>query len=349
MMWNYLVSGLLTGSAILLHDGNPSYPGMHTLWEFCEKERMTFFGTSPPYISSCIKSGINPKENFDLKTLEGLVCAGSPLSSEGFRWVYENVKEDVWLSSISGGTDVCTAFVGGCPILPVKAGRIQCRCLGAKVEAFNENGEPVYDETGELVLTEPMPSMPIFFWNDFGNKRYLESYFSLYPGVWRHGDWISIALDGSCFIYGRSDATIKRMGVRLGSSEIYKVVESLPEVLDSLVVSIEFLGDKSLMPLFVVLKEGAFLDDSLASRIRQIIRTELSPRFVPDEIVAVPEIPMTLNGKKAEVPVKKILLGTPSPKAVNPDSLKNPHAMEFFESFSLKLRRRAHTGNESAR
>jgi acetoacetyl-CoA synthetase len=340
MMWNYLVSGLLMGASVMLYEGSPSYPSFDALWRFCEKERVTFFGTSAAYVAGCIKSGIRPKEGFNLKALRGIGSTGSPLTIEGFRWVYQNVKKDLWLSSISGGTDVCTAFVGGCPILPVREGEIQCRCLGAKVEAFNEDGKQVYNETGELVITEPMPSMPLFFWNDRGNKKYFESYFSAYPGVWRHGDWISIARDGSCIIYGRSDATIKRMGVRIGSSEIYKTVESIPEVLDSLVVSLEYLGKESFMPLFVVLRDGCSLDDSLRDKIAEKVRADLSPRFVPDEIIAVSEIPKTLNGKKPEVPIRRILLGTPSLKAVNPDSLKNPQAMEFFESFAVKIRKK---------
>ncbi len=339
MMWNYLVSGLLLGATIMLYEGSPGYPSIDdALWKFCEEEEMTFFGTSASYISSCMKSGIRPKETHMLKGLKAMGSTGSPLSSDGFRWVYENVKDDLWLASMSGGTDLCTPLVGGCPLLPVRAGEIQCRCLGAKVESFNEEGKGVYGEEGELVVTEPMPSMPVFFWNDRENQRYLESYFNVYPGVWRHGDWIKIGSDGSCIIYGRSDATIKRMGVRIGSSEIYKVVESIPEVLDSLVVSLEYLGEKSFMPLFVVPREGCLLDDSLRSMIREKVRTNLSPRFVPDEIVAVPEIPKTLNGKKAEVPIRKILLGTSAVKVLNPESLMNPQAIEFFERFSIKLR-----------
>ncbi len=340
MMWNYLVSGLLLGSTIMLYDGSPAHPNMRVLWDFCEEERMTYFGTSAAYISACMKSGIRPREDLPLKELRGIGSTGSPLSSDGFDWVYANVKDDLWLSSMSGGTDLCTAFVAGCPILPVKSGTIQCRCLGAKVESFDEDGKPVYGKTGELVLTEPMPSMPVFFWNDRKNRRYVESYFSVYPGVWRHGDWIRVNRDGSCVIYGRSDATIKRMGVRIGSSEIYKVVESIPEVVDSLVVSLEYLGEKTYMPLFVVLKGGHDLNGPLISRIKERVRRDLSPRFVPDDVIAVPEIPFTLNGKKLEVPIRKILLGSQPSRVLNPDSLKNPGAIEFFENFSVALRAR---------
>lgn len=340
MMWNYLVSGLLVGASVILYDGSAAYPNMDVLWDLCERTGMTFFGTSAAYISACMKSGIGPGERFNLRSLRGIGSTGSPLSAESFLWVYRNVKRDLWLSSMSGGTDMCTAFVGGCPLLPVRAGEIQCRSLGARVQAFDEKGKAVYGETGELVITEPMPCMPIFFWNDRRHRRYLESYFNVYPGLWRHGDWIRIGDDGGCVIFGRSDATIKRMGVRMGSSEIYKVVESIPEVVDSLVFSLDYLGNQSYMPLFVALKPGRNLNDSLISRIKKRVRRDLSPRFVPDEVIAVPEIPMTLNGKKPEVPIRKILLGLPPSRALNPDSLKNPSAIEFFENFSVALNAR---------
>lgn len=340
MMWNYLVSGLLVGASVILYDGSAAYPNIDVLWDLCERTGMTFFGTSAAYISACMKSGIRPGARFNLRSLRGIGSTGSPLSAESFVWVYKNVKHDLWLASMSGGTDMCTAFVGGCPLLPVRAGEIQCRCLGARVQAFDEEGKAVYGKTGELVITEPMPCMPLFFWNDRLNARYVESYFNVYPGLWRHGDWIRIRKDGGCVIFGRSDATIKRMGVRIGSSEIYKVVESVPEVIDSLVVSLEYLGSQSYMPLFVVLKDGRNLSDSLISRIKKRIRRDLSPRFVPDDVIAVPEIPTTLNGKKPEVPIRKILLGSPPSRALNPDSLKNPGAIEFFQNFSVALNAR---------
>ncbi|MFO7274568.1 MAG: acetoacetate--CoA ligase [Bacillota bacterium] len=338
MMWNFLIGGLLVGSTILLYDGSPGYPDMNTLWRFAEETRMTLFGTSAAYISACMKAGVEPGRDFDLSALKSIGSTGSPLSPEGFLWVYDRVKQDLWLASVSGGTDLCTAFVGGCPLLPVYAGELQCRCLGADVQAFDEQGRPVIDEVGELVIVQPMPSMPLFFWNDPGDRRYRESYFEMYPGVWRHGDWIKITSRGSAVIYGRSDSTINRMGVRMGTSEIYRVVEDVPEVVDSLVVDVELPGRGPYMPLFVVLREGVELDDALRDRIRQRIRTALSPRHVPDDIVAVPEVPRTLNGKKLEVPIKKLLLGVPREKAVNPDSMSNPHSLRFFEEFARQLR-----------
>jgi acetoacetyl-CoA synthetase len=337
MMWPYLVSGLLVGAEIILYDGSPSFPDANALWSLAEKAGMTFFGTSAAYIAFCMKSRLNPSQDFDLEELKGIGSTGSPLSSDGFRWVYGHVKKDLWLASISGGTDLCTAFVGGCYILPVRAGEIQCICLGAKVEAFNERGRSVLNEMGELVITEPMPSMPIYFWNDEGDKRYLESYFETFPGVWRHGDWIKIDEDGSCVIYGRSDATIKRFGVRIGTSEIYSVVESMQEIAEGLVVDLEFLGGRSHMPLFVVLKKGIALNGELRARIKSKIREELSPRFIPDEIYSVHEIPKTLNGKKLEVPVRRILLGLSPEKAFNPDSLSNPNSMKFFMRLAKKM------------
>ncbi|MEM3185540.1 MAG: acetoacetate--CoA ligase [Conexivisphaerales archaeon] len=336
MMWNYLASGLLGNSTILLYDGSPSYPDMNSLWEFAEKSGITFFGTSAAYINSCMKAAISPKQSFNLDKLRGIGSTGSPLSVEGFEWVYRNVKDDVWLASISGGTDMCTAFVGGCNLLPVYPGEIQCRYLGAKVESYDEKGEPRVDSVGELVITEPMPSMPVFFWNDPDGKKYFESYFSFYPGVWRHGDWIKITGKGTCIIYGRSDATIKKMGVRLGSSEIYRAVESLPEVVDSLVVDLEGLGQISYMPLFLVLRPGLDLTDSLKEKVRQKIRVEVSPRFLPDDIFVLDDIPKTLNGKKLEIPVKKILLGEKPEDAINLGSVSNPGSLSQVEEIARK-------------
>ncbi|MFS8535250.1 MAG: acetoacetate--CoA ligase [Limnochordales bacterium] len=337
MMWNFLVSGLLLGITIVLYDGNPGYPSMEALWQLAEATRMTCFGTSAAYIAACMKAGIEPRRSFSLEALTQVGSTGSPLPPEGFAWVYRNVKEDLHLASISGGTDVCTAFVGGVPLLPVRAGEIQCRALGAKVEAYDEHGRPVVDQVGELVLTRPMPSMPLFFWNDPDGRRYLESYFATYPGVWRHGDWVKITSRGSCVIYGRSDATINRGGVRMGTSEIYQAVESLPEIADSLVVDMEGLGGRSFMALFVVLREGCVLDEALEGRIRQRLREDVSPRHVPDAIFPVPEIPRTLNGKKLEVPVRKILLGTPPEQAVNPGSMANPESLAPFVQLARQL------------
>ena len=338
MMWNILVGGLLVGTTILLYDGSPAYPTLNMLWKLAQESGMTFFGTSAGYITSCMKAGLEPGTTYDLSKLRALGSTGSPLPPEGFGWVYEHVKRDIWLASISGGTDVCSAFVGGSVLLPVYAGELQCRALGAKVEAFDEQGHPVINEVGELVLTEPLPSMPLYFWNDPGNTRYQESYFDVYPGVWRHGDWIKITPRGTAIIYGRSDSTINRQGIRMGSSEIYRVVEALPEVLDSLIVGVELPGGKYYLPLFVVLREGVELDDALKAKIKQQLRTNVSPHHVPDEIIAIEEVPRTLSGKKLEVPVKKLLMGMPIEKAISMDALNNPQAMEYFIEFAQKMR-----------
>jgi acetoacetyl-CoA synthetase len=343
MMWNILVGGLLVGATIILYDGSPVYPDKNVLWELAEQTEMTFFGASAAYLTLCMKEGLSPGKRFDLRRLKGVGSTGSPLSAEGFRWVYEQVKPDLHLSSSSGGTDVCTAFVGGCPILPVYAGQIQCRCLGVKAEAFDDDGRPVVGEMGELVITEPMPSMPLFFWNDPGDARYRESYFSMFPGVWRHGDWIKINADGQCVIYGRSDSTINRHGVRMGTSEIYRALESMDEIADSLVADLELLGHDSGLLLFVVMREGAVLDTSLKERIKEKIRREVSPRHVPDAIYEIREVPRTLNGKKIEVPIRKILLGFPLDKAVNLDALSNPESIHYF----VDLAERRKQGSES--
>lgn len=330
VMWNILVGGLLLGSTVALYDGSPTYPDMNGLWDLAEKTGMTVLGTSPAYIMSCMRAGMAPGETNDLSKLRAVGSTGSPLPPEGFQWIYERVKKNLWLSSVSGGTDVCSAFVGGCPLLPLHAGEMQCRCLGVKVEAFDEGGRPVVDQVGELVVTEPMPSMPLFFWNDSGDRHYRESYFEMYPGVWRQGDWIKITSRGSAIIYGRSDSTINRKGIRIGTSEIYGVVERMPEIFDSLVIGVELPGGEYYMPLFVVLKAGIEMTDSLRARISESIRRDLTPRHVPDEILVVPEVPRTLNGKKLEMPVKKILMGMPVEKAVNLDSMRNPAAIEYF-------------------
>jgi acetoacetyl-CoA synthetase len=337
MMWNIVAAGLLTGATALLYDGNPGHPDMNVLWEFAEQTGMTNFGTSASYLTSCTKADMEPGRNFALSSLKAIGSTGSPLPPVGFEWVYEHVKRDLWLYSTSGGTDLCTAFVGGVPLLPVRAGELQARSLGAKIEAFDENGNSVIDEVGELVITEPMPSMPIYFWNDPEGERYWESYFDVYPGVWRHGDWIKVKQDGACVIYGRSDSTINRGGIRMGTSEIYSAVEKVEEVQDSLVVDVPREGVSSYMPLFVVLEEGTELDDDLMGRIKQSIRENTSPRHVPNEIFAVPDIPKTLNGKKLEVPVKKILSGTPPEKAASKDSLSNPESLDRFAELAEKI------------
>ncbi len=337
MMWNIVVASLLGGATALLYDGNPGHPDMNTLWRFAEETGMNVFGTSAAYITACMKAGIEPGRDFDLSSLKAIGSTGSPLSPEGFVWAYEHVKRDHWLFSTSGGTDLCTAFVGGVPLLPVRCGELQARSLGAKVEAFDEEGNPVIDDVGELVITEPMPSMPLYFWNDPGGERLRESYFSVYPGVWRHGDWIKIKPHGGCVIYGRSDSTINRGGIRMGTAEIYSAVEGVPQVADSLVVDVQRPDGSAYMPLFVVLREGEELTEELKAEIKRRIREYCSPRHVPDEILEVPEIPRTLNGKKLEVPVKKILSGTPPEKAASRDSLSNPRALEPFIELAGRL------------
>jgi acetoacetyl-CoA synthetase len=309
---------------------------MNVLWKFAQDSGMTTFGTSASYLTNCMKMGVTPGKSFDLSKLVSIGSTGSPLPPEGFAWVYEEVKRDLWLASASGGTDVCSAFLTGCPILPVRAGELQCRVLGGKVQAFDEEGHPVVNEVGELVITTPMPSMPLYFWNDPGNTRYEESYFAVYPGIWRHGDWIKITPEGSAIIYGRSDSTINRMGVRMGSSELYTAIDAVPEVLDSLIVGVEQPGGGYYMPLFVVLRPGFDLDERITSAIRQSISRSLSPRFVPDEIVQIAEVPRTLSGKKLEVPVKKLLMGMSPEKALNIGAVGNPAAVEFFIEFARK-------------
>jgi acetoacetyl-CoA synthetase len=330
MMWNYLASGLLAGATVVLYDGSATYPGTDALWRLAAQTGVTYFGTGAPYLLACAKAGLAPGRELDLSALRGIGSTGSPLPPEGFHWVYQGVSEDAQLGSFSGGTDVCTGFVGPSPLLPVRAGLIAGRCLGARVEAFDAAGKPVTGEVGELVVTEPMPSMPVGFWNDPDGEKYRASYFAAYPGVWRHGDWITMLPDGGCVIYGRSDATLNRGGVRMGTSEFYRVVERLPDVTDSLVVDTGQLGRPGRLVLYVALAEGRELDDDLIGQLRGALRSELSPRHVPDEIHQVPGIPRTLSGKKLEVPVRKILLGTPVAEAADPDALANPEVLVLF-------------------
>ena len=338
VMWNIMQGGLLLGSTSVLYDGSPGYPNMDVLWDLAEKARVTAFGASAAYLTACMTQGLEPGKAHDLSALRVVGSTGSPLSPSGFKWVYDKVKSSVLLGSVSGGTDPCTGFLGSCPLLPVRAGELQCRCLGVKAEAYDENGNPLLDQVGELVITEPMPSMPLYLWNDPGNRRYTESYFEDFPGAWRHGDWVKITSRGSAVITGRSDSTLKRMGVRMGSSEIYGVVEELPEVADSLIIGFEDAKGQYMMPLFVVLKEGIVFDETLKKKIKDAVRTALSPRHVPDEIYAIPEVPKTLNSKKLEVPVKKILSGVPIEKAANIDSMMNPDSLEFFQDFAERMK-----------
>jgi acetoacetyl-CoA synthetase len=337
MMWNFLVAGLLAKAEILLYDGNPGYPDMNALWTFASDAEINCVGTSASFIAACMKAGISPRETHDLRALRSVGSTGSPLAPEGFDWVYEHVKDDVWLFSTSGGTDICTAFVGGVPTLPVHRGELQARALGAKVEAFDESGQAVVDQVGELVITEPMPSMPLYFWNDPDGERYRSSYFDVYPGVWRHGDWIEITSRGTAVIYGRSDSTINRQGVRMGTSEIYRAVLAVDEIVDALVIDVPRPGTEGWMPLFVVLAEGAALDEELVARIKKRVREDCSPRHVPDEIFEIVEVPRTLSGKVLEIPVKKILMGTAPGEAASRDSLANPEALDWFVEFAGRL------------
>jgi acetoacetyl-CoA synthetase len=330
MMWNFLVGVLLTEASIVLYDGNPGTPDMGVLWDLAERAGITTFGTSASYLASCMKAGVEPAKGRDLSALAAVGSTGSPLSPEGFAWVYDQLGDDTWLFSTSGGTDVCTAFVGGVPILPVYEGELQARALGAKVESWDEDGKPLIGEMGELVLTEPLPSMPIYFWNDEDGERLRESYFDTYPGVWRHGDWIEITDRGTAIIYGRSDSTINRGGIRMGTSEIYSSVLSIDEIVDALVVDVPREGTDGWMPLFVVLREGAELDDDLVAEIKKRIREDCSPRHTPNEVRAIAEVPRTLSGKALEVPVKRILMGQPADKAASRDSLQNPDALDYF-------------------
>ncbi len=340
MMWNFLVGCLLTDAAIVMFDGNPAHPDLGVLWELAERTRMTCFGTSAGFLMSCRNQGVRPAADRDLSALRAVGSTGSPLPPEGFQWVYDEVGDDVWLFSTSGGTDVCTAFVGGCPLLPVYAGEIQCRALGAGVAAYDEQGRAVVDDVGELVITEPMPSMPLFFWGDADGSRYRESYFDMFEGVWRHGDWVRITPRGGAVIYGRSDSTINRQGVRMGTSEIYRAATAVPEVVDALVVDVPRDGGELWMPLFVVLRDGATLDDDLVARIKSRIREDCSPRHVPNEVRQIAEIPRTLSGKILEVPVKRILTGTPPERAASLESLANPDALRYFVDLAAELNAR---------
>ena len=325
MMWNFLVGVLLTPASIVLYDGSPAAPSLDRLWDLAADAAITCFGTSAAYIAGCMKAAVKPAAGRDLGALRSVGSTGSPLSPEGFRWIYDELGDDTWLFSTSGGTDVCTAFVGGVPLLPVFEGELQARSLGCDVQSFDPDGRPLIGEVGELVITQPMPSMPLFFWNDPDGTRLREAYFEMYPGVWRHGDWIEITPRGTSIIYGRSDSTINRGGVRMGTSEIYRAVLALDEIVDALVVDVD-----GWMALFVVPRTGAGLDDELRGRIARRVREDCSPRHVPNTVHRIDEVPRTLSGKVLEVPVKRILMGTPPEQAASRDSLANPAALDFF-------------------
>ncbi|WP_298018275.1 acetoacetate--CoA ligase [uncultured Castellaniella sp.] len=338
IMWNIQMMGLLTGATVCLYDGNPGYPDMNALWDFSDQAEVTFFGAGAAYFLACRKAGIEPGKRLRPGRLRTVGSTGSPLSDDGYRWLMRQFP-DVLVAALSGGTDVAAAYVGPCPVLPVYAGEMQCRYLGTAVRAYDDEGRSLDDAVGELVVTEPMPCMPLYFWNDPDGSRYRDSYFSVFPGVWRHGDWIRITPRGGAIIYGRSDTTINRHGIRMGTAEIYRVLEAFPEVLDCMVVDLEYLGRESYMPLFVVLRDGQALSDALAARMKAAIRDNLSARHVPDDILAAPAIPRTLSGKKMELPVKRLLLGEPLDKVINPDAMSNPDCLPWYLALGERRRR----------
>jgi len=334
MMFNLLMAALLTGASAVLYDGNPAYPSQDLLWKLAADTGATMFGASPTFVQMMEKAGLKPGEQFDLSRLECVMAAGAPSTPETFAWFYRSVKQDLWVTSQSGGTEICSGFVGASPTLPVYAGEIQTRMLGMDVHAWSDDGKELVDEVGELVVTSPFPSMPVKFWNDTDGKRYHESYFDTFPGVWRHGDFIKINQRGGCYIYGRSDSTLNRYGVRIGTAEIYRAVEQEPEVADSLIVCCELPGGLFFMPLFVRLKPGFSLSDDVVSRINKRLRQDCSPRHVPDRIYAIEAIPYTLTGKKMEVPIRKILMGWAPEKAASRDAMQNPEALDYFVQFA---------------
>lgn len=332
MMWNYALSSLLVGATLVLYDGSVSHPNLQVLWTLVEKAKVNHFGSGAAFFTACMKEGLRlPPDR--LKHLQTIGATGSPLSPEAYNWVYQNIKKDVWLISLSGGTDVCSAFVGGCPLHPVYAGEIQCRMLGSKVEAFDENGNSVTEQLGEMVLTQPMPSMPIYFWNDPDSANYESSYFEQYPGVWRHGDWIKITSHGSVVIYGRSDTTLNRSGVRIGTAEVYRALETITTIRDSLVLHFENGQGGGFMPLFVVTENGEALTEEQKKEIKTALRDQFSPRHVPDAIYEIADIPYTINGKKMEAPVKHLLQGKPLSSTTNLAAVRNPEALELFQKF----------------
>ncbi|MFJ9702778.1 acetoacetate--CoA ligase [Streptomyces fradiae] len=345
MMWNFLVSGLLTGTTVVLYDGSPGHPSVDAQWRVAERTGATLFGTSAAYVMACRKAGVHPARDHDLSKVTCVATTGSPLPPDGFRWLHDEFADaghDLWIASVSGGTDVCSCFAGAVPTLPVHIGELQAPCLGTDLQSWDPNGKALVGEVGELVVTNPMPSMPIRFWSDPDGSRYHDSYFDTYPGVWRHGDWITVTDHGSVVIHGRSDSTLNRQGVRMGSADIYEAVERLPEIRESLVIGLEEPDGGYWMPLFVHLADGATLDDALVDRVKRTIRAELSPRHVPDEIIEVPGVPHTLTGKRIEVPVKRLLQGAPLDKAVNPGSVDNLDLLRFYENLAHdRARKRA--------
>ncbi|CAN5208979.1 acetoacetate--CoA ligase [soil metagenome] len=332
MMWNFLQASMLAGATAVLYDGSAAHPDLHTLWKLAEEIPIHHFGTSAPHLEACMKNDLTPGKQFDLSSLRSIGSTGAPLPPEVFDWVYSSVSDDVWLCSMSGGTDMCTAFVGGCPYEPVRRGLIQQRCLGTDLHAYVEDGNLITGSLGEMVIQKPMPSMPVCFWGDENYQRYKTSYFETFKGMWRHGDWIRLFDDGSLMILGRSDATLNRKGIRMGTAEIYSIVNKIPGVKDSLIVNIGNENGEDFMPLFVMLVKNASLEE-ISGQIRKKLKSEGSPRHLPDEIISVPEIPYTLSGKKMEVPVKKVLMGMDIEKEMNKDAMKNPGAMDFFKTF----------------
>ena len=337
IVWNLMIGSLLAGATVVLSDGNPTSPNDGALWDFIDQYEVSHFGCGAAFLIKSMKDGGKPNQGRKFAKLRALNSTGSPLPLEAYAWVYENVKADLWLASISGGTDIASGFVSCAPILPVNAGEIQCPELGVAAYAFNEQGQRVINEVGELVITEPMPSMPVYFWNDPDGARYFDSYFDVFPGVWRHGDWIMFTERGSSVIYGRSDTTINRFGIRMGTAEIYRVVEEIEAVKDSLVVDLEYLGRPSFMPLFVVVAPGQSLSDELVAEIKNAIKTKASARHVPNVVVQVAEIPRTLTGKKMELPVRKLLLGADAAKVASPDAMANPQSIDFFIDFRAQI------------
>ncbi|HYW03675.1 MAG TPA: acetoacetate--CoA ligase [Gammaproteobacteria bacterium] len=337
MMWNFLMSSILAGVCPVLYDGNPTYPGVDVLWKMADEAGVALFGASPTYVDMLSAAGVEPGARYDLANLRGIVPAGSPVSPAHSAWFYRNVKSDLWLATGSGGTDVCAGLVGGVPTLPVYAGEIQAPSLGVAARAFDEQGHSVVNEVGELVITQPLPSMPVALWGDDNFERYRDSYFDKYPGVWRHGDLFRVNERGGCFVLGRSDATLNRYGVRIGTAEIYRALADLPEIEESLIVNLDLPGGGFFMPLFVKLAEGVDWSPELEKKVRDHLRQEYTPRHVPDAIYPVPDIPMTLTGKKMEVPIRRILLGADISKAANPNAMANPEALQFFARFASEL------------
>ena len=337
MMWNFVHASWLAGASIVLYDGSAGYPDLNAMWAFIEEAGIHHFGTSAPFLVACMKSELIPKDRYDLSKLRSIGSTGSPLPPEGFEWVYASVKHDLWLCSMSGGTDICTAFVGGCPILPVHLGEIQCRALGCALYSWDDNSDHAINRVGEMVVTAPMPSMPIYFWNDDEYNRYTSSYFETFPGVWRHGDWVEITDHGSLIIYGRSDATLNRQGVRIGTSEIYRALDKINGIKDALVVNIELSGGRHYMPLFVILDDPIILNADFIKKIKATLRQTYSPRHVPDEIIQVSAIPYTISGKKMEAPIKKILMGMASGDSLNKGAMRNPESILFFEEFAARI------------